>query len=245
MRGARIFERLSAIGAAAQATVPGVYAWGVTVAPPAWSRSASTTPKVAAAVALLMLGAGAVGERRWGGRARIASLWGFVLASALTWCVAPAGLNPSRIDAPRGLAGMLAWALFAFASATPALSARSEAEQAVDDAPLAPRDRIARGDLAYVAGGAVLAALVQMVGWQVVGWQMVGWRSASAERALLLRLVAVVAGLALVGVATQIALLRHEPRASPAGSRRLRRAMAALVTLVIMLVGGLLFLTVD
>ncbi|MDP9003003.1 MAG: hypothetical protein M3O46_23165 [Myxococcota bacterium] len=235
MRAARIFERLSAIGAAAQATVPGVYAWGVTVVPPAWTRNASATPKVAAVVALLMLGAGVAGERRWGGRARIVSLWGFVAAAAVAWCTAPAGSSSSRIDGPHGLAGMLGWALFAFASAAPALPARSEGEPAIDEAPLAPREGVGRSDVGYVAGGGFLAAIVEIVGWQ----------TPSAERALLLRLVAIVAGLSLIGVAAQIALLRHQPRAAPARWRRLRRAMAALVALAILVFGGLLFLTLD
>src|ERR1700722_9461866 len=107
MRPAEVFHRLSAMGAAAQASVPGLYAWGVTVAPVAWSRGASAVAKVAAVAALAALAGGVAAERRWGTRARIIALWGFVLACALAWSAAPTPLGPLRIDAPRGLAGML------------------------------------------------------------------------------------------------------------------------------------------
>src|SRR5271165_7131310 len=121
MRAAGLFERLSSWGAAAQASVPGAYAWGVTVAPAAWSRGGSSFARAASLVAIAALGAGVVGERRWGWRARIASLWTFILACALTWSAVPLALAPLRMDVPRGVAGMIGWALFAMASAAPAL----------------------------------------------------------------------------------------------------------------------------
>jgi hypothetical protein len=235
MRAASVFERLSSMGAAAQASVPGVYAWGVTVAPCAWARGASLVGKVAAIVALLMLGAGMLGERRWGGRARAVLLWGFVVACAAVWSAAPAGLNPLRMDAPRGLAGMLAWALFAFACATPALPPSMEGERANDDAPLAPRQKLRPGDAAYVAGGGLLAAILQVGGWTIPG----------GERALLVRFVALAAGLAVIGATTELALSRHLPRVVPSRSRRLRRAMTALVALGILVLGGLLLFALD
>jgi hypothetical protein len=235
MRAASLFERLSTMGAAAQASVPGVYAWGVTVAPCAWARGASLVGKVAAVVALLMLGAGMLGERRWGGRARAVLLWGFVVASAVVWSAAPAGLNPLRMDAPRGLAGMLAWALFAFACATPALAPLAEGERGIDEVQLAPRQRVRPGDAAYIAGGGLLAAVLQVGGWTIAG----------GERSLLVRFVALAAGLAVIGAATEIALARHLPRAATLRSHRLRRAMTALVVLGILALAGLLLFALD
>jgi hypothetical protein len=237
MRAGELFERLSAMGAAAQASVPGFYAWGVTVAPPAWARGSSPVARVAAIAALLMLAAGVVGEPRWGGRARFLSLWGFVLASAVVWSAAPAALSPLRMDAPRGLAGMLGWALFAFASAAPALrTALGEAgKEPAEDAPLVPHQRLARGDGAYVAGGSLAAALLQGIGWRVV----------SVERSLLVRFIALAAGLAVMGAATEIALVRHSPRAVPSRSRRLRRALVALVALGVLALAGLLLVVLD
>jgi hypothetical protein len=254
MRAQGVLERLAGMSAAAQASVPAVYAWGVTVAPVAWSRGAPLLAKVAAVAALGAIAVAVAGERRWGQRARAGGLWGFVLASAITWSAAPAALGPLRIDAPRGLAGMLGWALFAFTSAAPAAYVRPEddAEDGVrpddpsaedgpsrdvraDDEreperPLTPRKVLAGGDAIYVAGGALLAAALQTV----------GWRGPSAERELLVRVVSLAAGIAVLGGATAVALARHQPRSTRSPRRRLRRSMALLVALALLALSGLL-----
>jgi hypothetical protein len=228
-----LLQRVSSLGASAQASVPGLYAWGVTVAPAAWARGGSAVSKVAAVVAVLALVGGVVGERLLGGRGRVLSLWAFVLSSALAWSAAPAALGPLRIDAPRGIAGMLGWALFAFASAAPALQGAGDdvAGRLVDDALLPPRRGLSRGDATYVAMGAIIAAVLQLVGWRVP----------TPERALLVRFVALAAGLAVIGAATDVALARHSPRAARSRARRLRRAMAALVVLALLGFTGILF----
>jgi hypothetical protein len=231
MRVEGMLQRLSSVGAAAQATVPGVYAWGVTVAPAAWSRGAPVLAKIAAIAAVLALLGGVAGERAWGGRVRVVSLWGFVLASALAWSAAPASLGPLRIDAPRGIAGMLGWALFAFASAAPALQGPREEDRLVPGEELVARKGVARGDAIYIAGGALVAAVLQLM----------GWRAPTAERALLVRFVALATGLAILGAATQVALARHSVRLRQSRTRRLRRAMAVLVTLALLALTGVLF----
>jgi len=228
---ASVLERLSALGAAAQATVPGVYAWGVTVAPAAWAHGSSAVAKVASILALLALAAGVVGEKRWGGTARVASLWGFVLACALAWSATPAAFAPLRIDAPRGVAGMIGWGLFALASAAPALQGRREEERITDEQPLRPRKGLARGDALYLAFGALAAGLLQLFGWHV----------ATPERALLVRFVGLAAGLGIIGATTEIALTRHRKRVARPTMRRLRRAMFLLVALGLLGMTGLLF----
>lgn len=209
----------------------GAYAWAVTVAPVAWARGASVVAKGAVAAALVALALGVLGERRWGRQARFASLWGFLLASALAWSGAPQALGPLRIDAPRGLAGMLGWALFALASAAPPLGGRREEARVLDELPLAPRKGLARGDAAYLAAGALVAVALQAIGWRV----------ASVERALLVRFVAIAVGLAVVGASTDVALARHLAREPRPARRRLRRAMASLVALGLLVFTGVLF----
>jgi hypothetical protein len=231
MRVEGVVQRLSSVGAAAQATIPGVYAWGVTVAPAAWARGAPVLAKLAAIAAVLALLGGVVAERGGGGRVRVVSLWVFVLASALAWSAAPASLGPLRIDAPRGIAGMIGWALFAFASAAPALQGPREQERLVAGEDLAPRKGLARGDAVYVTAGALAAAALQLI----------GWRTATSERALLVRFVALAAGLALIGATTQVALARHSVRLKLSRTRRLRRAMAVLVALALLGLTGVLF----
>jgi hypothetical protein len=233
LRTARLFERLTARGASAQAAIAGGYAWAVTVAPTVWGPDEPIVAMVAAGVGLSALLVAAAGERLWKGHGRIASLWVFVLSSALAWLAAPAALRPTRIDTPRGLAGMLGWALFALASAGPALGDRLEPARVVDDAPLEARNRFARGDVAYPIAGAGAALALQFVGWQV----------ASPERALLVRLVALAAGLAVVGAAAEIALARHVPRERRSPRARLRSARGALLLLGGLVLVGLLFTT--
>jgi hypothetical protein len=186
--------------------------------------------KVAAIMALLALAAGLVGERLSPARARLVSLWGFVLCSALAWSAAPSALAPLRIDAPRAVAGMIGWALFALASAAPAVR-RYDEEATIERGELPPRSGVARGDAVYLLGGAVAAAVLQLIGWRVAG----------AERSLLVRFVAVAAGLALLGAATDIALARHFARGRASRARRLRRAMALLVVLAMLGFSGVLF----
>jgi hypothetical protein len=231
MRGAALLERLSAAGAAAQAAVPGLYAWGLTVAPAAWGRGSSALAKVASIAAVLALGAGVAAGPRGGPGVRVASLWGFVLACALAWSAAPAALAPLRIDAPRGLAGMLGWALFAFASAAPALQGRREEGRLAIDSALAPRRSVVRGDATYVAIGVALALALQAIGWSAM----------TAERALLIRVVALAAGIAVIGAATDIALARHAARAPRSRARRLRGALVVLVVLAFLGMVGLVF----
>jgi hypothetical protein len=249
----RLLVQLSSIGTSAQAAIPGLYAWAITVAPAAWSRGAPIAAKVAALIGVLALvtaplveGAGPARPedpstsrglrslRSWTGPmwARIWSVWGFVLASAIVWALVPGALSAARVDAVRGVLGMVGWALFAFASAGPAL--RSDADAAarvVAGATLKPRSELPRGDLGYVLVGIVLA----------LGLQVVGWGIAVPERAVLVRLVTVVSGIAVLGATTSIALARHGRRVPAARSLRVRRALPWIVLLALLLGSGLFF----
>jgi hypothetical protein len=231
MRAGAFLERLSSWGAAAQASVPGAYAWGVTVAPAAWARGSSSFARVASVVALAALFAGVFGERRWGWPGRLVALWGFVLGCAVAWSATPQALAPLRVDLPRGIAGMIGWALFALASAAPALQAAREAGRVELDEELRPREVLARGDGLYVAAGVTLACALQLLGWHV----------ATPERAILVRFTALAAGLAVIGAATDLALARHLPRAPRSRTRRLRQAMTAFVVLALLGLTGLVF----
>jgi hypothetical protein len=236
MRARELWDRVAAVGIAAQGAVPGLYAWGVTVVPVAWARGGPVTAKVAAIAAPLALGAGVAGERVWGDAARIASLWAFVVAAAVTWAAARGGLGPLHVDGPRGVAGMLGWALFAFTCAGPALRSGADLE-----APVTPRGPSSgrlgggRGEALCVGAGALAAAVLQTVGWKIVG----------PERALLVRFVALAAGLAVLGAATEVALAQTAQRVPRSPRSRLRGAATWLVALVILAAGGLLLLTSD
>ncbi len=261
-----VLQRLAELGASAQAAIPGLYAWAITVAPAAWSRGAPLVAKVAAIIGVIALvtaplvegaglrpppvapapqpgadrashappeprGLGAL--RAWTGPkwARIWSVWGFVLSSAIVWTLAPGALSSARLDGVRGALGVVGWGLFAFASAGPSLRADADASaRIVAGSALKPRSELPRGDGAYVAAGVLLA----------LGMQSVGWAVASPERAVLVRLVTVVCGVAVLGATTSIALARHQTR-TPASQRlRLRRALPWVVILAVCLGSGLI-----
>ena len=234
MRAREVLERWSAMGAAAQATVPGLYAWGVTVAPSAFGRGTSTVARIAALLALFAISAGLLAERRWGGRGRIGALWVFVLCCALTWSAAPAALGPARMDGVQGLAGMLGWALYGLACAAPALQARRESDRIVVHEPRPAAGRgVRQWDAAvYLAGGVLAAAALQTGGWMVAG----------VERALLVRLVALAVGLALIGASVDVALARSlHDRIAQSRELRLRRAKRTFVALALLGLAGVLF----
>lgn len=252
-----LFVRLSAIGSSAQAAIPGLYAWLITVAPAAWSRGSPVVAKAASFLGVLALvtaplveGAGAppneprpdaapgaaharglAGLRAWTGPtwARIWSVWGFVLSSAIVWALVPNALSSARFDPVRGALGIVGWGLFAFSSAGPALRPDpGSVGRIVAGSALKPRSELPRGDGAYVAAGVLLALAMQGIGWGIV----------VPERAVLVRLITVACGIAVVGATTSIALARHAAR-SPASSRlRVRRALPWIVMLLLFVGSG-------
>jgi len=231
--------RLADVGSAAQASIPGLYAWLVTVAPAAWSRGAPLLAQVSAIAGVASLVAALVLEHRRAEdapRARAVAVWGLSLSAALTWLLVPGEMTTLRVDGARGFAGMLGWALFAFACAAPPVG-RDESAQArvVEGPPLRPRTRLARGDIAIMTLGAVVACALQVV----------GWRSGPPERAVLVRLVVVACGLAILGGSTGVALARHVRRVPASKKERIRRTLpwfVALSALLVVRLGLWLFL---
>src|SRR5258705_6130368 len=51
----KLLVRMAGIGASAQAAIPGLYAWAITVAPAAWSRGAPLVAKLAAGIGVIAL----------------------------------------------------------------------------------------------------------------------------------------------------------------------------------------------
>jgi hypothetical protein len=227
--------RLSDLGSAAQASIPGLYAWGVTVVPAAWSRGAPLLAKGSAVLGVVALAAALGLEHlrpREAVRARAVAVWGLSLSSAATWLLVPAAMSTLRVDVSRGLAGMLGWALFAFACAAPPVR-RDDASLArvIEGPPLRPRTRLARGDVAIVSVGAVLACALQVI----------GWRTGPQERAILVRLVEIAAGLAVLGASTAVALARHTRRVPPSRRERTRRVLPWLLALLSLVILRLAF----
>lgn len=248
--------RLARAGSTAQAAVPGLYAWAVTVAPAAFAPSAPFLAKVGATLGVSALAAAPVVENLappsaapavlspagrwfmwsslpWSTRARALAIWGFVLSSLLVWLLVPTALSVAKFDVVRGVLGLLGWALFAFACAGPARKPLADAEERITiGATLAPRSSLSRGDGLYVATGVLAAASMQLVGWNV----------AVPERAILVHLVTAVTGIAVIGAMTSIGLARHAPRVRAPVGTRLRRTLPWLLLFVALGVAGALLL---
>ncbi|MBL8613165.1 MAG: hypothetical protein JNL38_37845 [Myxococcales bacterium] len=231
----RALTRVADLGAAAQASIPAIYAWGMTVAPAAWSRGAPALAKVTALLGVAAVAGAAVAERAYPRWARIVSVWGLVVTSVATWALASTAMTPARLDVARGVLGAAGWMFFAFASSAPPVRRREEdGERILDGPPLKPRGLLPRLDSLYL-GGAVVVAL---------GMIAIGWRVTSPERGVLVRLVSLASGLAVVGAATEIALARHAPRVKDRPRVRLRRGTATLVLLLVLAgLGAVVLLT--
>ncbi len=210
--------------------MPGLYAWTVTVAPLAWAHDAPALARLAALIAPTILVAGAASGRS-ATQTRAAWLWGFVAACGVAWGLAPGTLGPRSLDPWRGMAGALGWGLFAAASASPPLDRDRVANPVLrDERPDCPR-RARGADGAAVTVGALIAVLLQLVGWGVP----------DPERALLIRFVALVAGLAVMGAATDVALAWRSGPARRTAAPILRSAVLAALVLSILAAAGLLF----
>ncbi len=220
----RLLQRLASMNAVSQGGYAGLYAWAVTVAPAAWSRGAPGTARVAGMMALLALGAG-FASPCFGERAQRIGLWGFVLASAAVWLAMPSALDVLRVDAARGLAGMLGWAVFALTSGAPAR--RPVEDVATRPRSFPPRQALAGGDRLYLAAGALGGAAIQGIGWTMP----------AVERALLVRCVVLTAGLALITTGAGLAVTRLQCRAA-SSPRRMSSLVAYLAALVALAIAG-------
>jgi hypothetical protein len=142
--------------------------------------------------------------------------WGLVTASIATWVLASDAAIGS-FDAGRGIAGMFGWGLFTLAVASPTRPAGDVT--ALDARPTTSRAAVV--DTAILLLGLALAAVLEVPGWRI------GQR----ERALLLRLIALAAGLSIVSVAATIAVTRRSPRDAAPRQRRIPAGLVAWPTI--------------
>jgi hypothetical protein len=219
-----LLVRLSSLGASAQSAIPALYAWGVTVAPCAFARGASVLAKVTSILALAVLAAAIVLERRRPSLSRPVFVWGFAACCVLTWALAPQGLSPAKLDAARGFLGAVGWLMVAFSAAAPPLRRAPAGGRIVQGAKLQPRSRVASGDGIFVAVAFACAVALQAIGWGVV----------ATERALLVRAVTLVSGVAIIGAATDVATYRHQTRKAASSRVRLQRVWPAAGILVLL-----------
>ncbi|MFO0675147.1 MAG: hypothetical protein U0169_01305 [Polyangiaceae bacterium] len=196
------------IAAPLQVALAGTYAWAATVLPVASASSVGIAARVSGGVAVAALGVHVYATHRAATRTWIASLAAFVLASASAWLSASFGPTKIEFDTTRGIAGMIGWLLFAVADAAPSTPPRLDESRILAVVPPDERKRNPR-DVFVLAFGVLAASGLQGFGWDV----------APPERALLVRLVALAAGLAIVGTASHVAVSMGLPARKSAAIR--------------------------
>ncbi len=215
---------LTGLGPAAQASIPGLYAWAVTVATCGWSKGVPWQTRALVLLGPMALAASIFIDRDRPAIARHVSVWGLGTSSLLVWALVPASVGPGHFDAVRGVMGMLGWGTFAFASAAPAFQRRPEDDaRVIERGRLPPRGRGAGRHAPVLGVGLVIAAALQLIGWGIE----------PRERALLVRLYTLLAGMSVLAVFAEVSLAAHAPR----GKRRVPRGIFAWAAACLLLGG--------
>lgn len=150
--------------------LPGAYAWGATVAWPAFTvPSTSPLARVAASLAAVALLAGAWVARRHLRLGRAVGVLGFAGFSAATWGALDAGLKEPHLDPVRAALGAFGWGLFALGWGTfPGRTRLPEDDPHVlVAARLPPRARLSKWVTLAFAGLLVAAVALPALAWRV------------------------------------------------------------------------------
>jgi hypothetical protein len=197
---ARAFE----LGGVATILLPGIYAWGATVAWPAFAVAGSSpVARLAAGVAAVLLFSGPLIARRHLRSGRALGVLGFVGASAAAWGALDAAIRPPQLDPVRGALGALAWGLFALGWGTfPGRTRLPEEDpHAVLSGRLPPRARQPKAVSLGFAGLVATALALPLLAWRV-------------ERpgvALLAHAVALAGAVAVLGIGSRVLLAPKGP----------------------------------
>jgi len=189
--------------------LPGVYAWGATVAWPVLSaRSASLVVRLAAGGALGALLLGLALARRRPALGRGIGVLGFVGLSVAAWGALGSSLRLPQLDPVRSALGALGWGLFALGwGGYPGRTRLPEDDpHAVVAARLPPRGRLPAA-IGPAFLGLVLAA---------VALPLLAWRVERPGVGLLAQAVALAGAVGVLGVGTRVLLLRPSSERRPA-----------------------------
>ena len=188
--------------------LPGLYAWGATVAWPAFSqRSASLPARAGAAAGLVALILGLALARPHPTLGRAVGVLGFLGSSAIAWGALGSGLRGADLDPVRAALGALAWGLFALGwGGFPEPARPFDELEAAAPGRWAPRARLPWGmRIGFVALVSCALAL-----------PLLAWRVDRPGVALLAHAVALVGSVSLLNVGTRILIARPGSEQSPA-----------------------------
>jgi len=238
------------LGPTSQPIVAGVYAWAVTVAPVGFGRHGVHQNWPATIFATLAFGAlvrGIVSEALLRQKeaapdrleqSRTLTLFSFATMSLITWILDTEALSPVHLSAARGVAGMLGWALFAYACAAPVVEPVPAGARI--EAGVRARGRVERGDAIFVGAVCVLA----------LGLQLIGWSVQSPERAILVRVTTLGAGILLLGGIGTFVAARHGAHNEPNPRQRIKPSRGPLplgwvVALLLLVAAGILYVLTE
>jgi hypothetical protein len=185
--------------ALAAVLLPGLYAWGATVAWPAFTTAGASLPaRLGAGGAAIALFLGLGLARRHPVLGRAVGVLGCLGCSAISWGALGNVLRVPPLDPVRAALGALAWGLFALGwGAFPGTLGRLVAE------PTAAARLPSRGQLSLsTRAGFVLLVCV------AVALPLLAWRVERPGVALLAQAMALAASVGLLNVGTRVLLLR-------------------------------------
>ena len=194
--------------ALAAVLLPGLYAWGATVAWPVFSQlSASLPARAGAGVALVALIVGLALARARPTLGRAVGVLGFLGSSAIAWGALGSGLRGVDLDPVRAALGALAWGLFALGwGGFPEQARPFDELEVAAPGRLAPRARLPVGmRIGFVALVSCALAL-----------PLLAWRVERPGVALLAQAVALVGSVSLLTVGTRTLIARPSSEQSPA-----------------------------
>lgn len=214
-----------------QTMIAAVLAWSVTVAPAAFARGSAPAARLFAVLAIL---AGLAGPLFLAERRRIGRHLGITVFLALAlgaWLFSLPALHPARLSPLRAATGSLAWAIFALSwrEVWPKPAERTEAE--AQTAVLPPRASLPIMSVPILSA-AIVGALF---------FVFAAYRTREAERGLVAQALAVACGAALVTGAATIAITHGKDRSLGAGRRFTALVVRSLVLLVVVALGGALY----
>jgi hypothetical protein len=214
--------------ALAAVLLPGLYAWGATVAWPVFSHRAVSLPARVGAVlgvVALFLGLGVARSHPVSGRA--IGVLGCLGCSAIAWGALGSGLRASELDPVRAALGALGWGLFALGWGGFPVPLRP-----VEELELAASQRLpSRGSLPL----ATRVGFFVLVSFSVA-LPLLAWRIERPGVALLAHAAALAGSVSLLNVGTRILIAR------PDSERRSAPRLWLLVCLAWLLLGALLWL---
>lgn len=215
-----------------QTMIAAVLAWAITVAPAAFAKSSSPGARLFAVLALVAGLAGPLflAERRRIGRH--VGITAFLALSAAAWLLSQNALHPLRMSPFRAATGSLAWAIFALSwrEVWPRPADKAEAES--QSMPLPPRSSLPILSIPILTV-AVLGSL---------GLVFAAFRTRDVERGLVAQAIAIACSAAVLTGASTVATTLGKDRSSGSGRRFTATVVRALLFLVIVALGGALYI---